>query len=60
MISFKPGKRAGGVSTPVSRAARAAKQATEKVGEQGDLVTTLLEKIAWGELSVADLESLTS
>ena len=60
MISFKPGKRAGGVSTPVSRAARAAKSAAEKVGDQGDLVTTLLEKIARGELSVADLESLTS
>jgi hypothetical protein len=60
MISFKPGKRAGGVSTPVSRAARAAKTATEKIGDQGDLVTTLLEKIARGELSVADLQSLTS
>ena len=60
MISFKPGKRAGGVSTPVSRAARAAKSAAEKVGDQGDLVTTLLEKIAKGELSIEDLQSLTS
>lgn len=60
MISFKPGKRAGGVSTPVSRAARAAKQAAEKVGDQGDLVTQLLEKIAKGDLSVEDLQSLTS
>jgi len=60
MIQFKPGKRAGGVSTPVSRAARAAKSAAEKVGDQGDLVTTLLEKIANGQLSIEDLQSLTS
>lgn len=59
-ISFKPGKRAGGVSTPVSRASRAAKAAAEKAGDQGDLVTALLEKIARGELSMADVESLTS
>jgi hypothetical protein len=60
MIQFKPGKRAGGVSTPVSRAARAAKGAAEKVGDQADLVTTLLEKIAKGELSIADLTALTA
>ena len=60
MISFRPGKRAGGVSTPVSRASRAAKAAAEKVGDQGDLVTSLLEKIAKGELSVEDLQTLTA
>lgn len=58
MIAFKPGKRQGGVSTPVSRASRAAKAAAEKVGDEGDLVTTLLEKIAKGELSADDLKSL--
>lgn len=59
-ISFKPGKRAGGVSTPVSRAARAARSAAEKVGDNADLVTQLLEKIANGELSSEDLESIVS
>jgi hypothetical protein len=59
-ISFKPGKRAGGVSTPVSRAARAARSAAEKVGDQADLVTQLLERIANGELSTEDLESIVS
>jgi anti-sigma28 factor (negative regulator of flagellin synthesis) len=56
--AFKPGKRAGGVSTPVSRAAKAAKSAAEKV--DGDLVSALLEKIAKGELSAADIQSLTA
>jgi hypothetical protein len=57
-IEFKPGKRVGGVSTPVSRAARAAKSAAEKV--DGDVVAALLEKIAKGELSQEDLASLVS
>lgn len=55
-VNFKPGKRAGGVSTPVSRASRAAKQAAEKV--DGDVVAALLEKIAKGELSESDLNAL--
>ncbi len=57
-VEFKPGKRAGGVSTPVSRARAAAKQAAEKV--DGDVVAALLEKIAKGELSQEDLASLVS
>lgn len=57
-VAFKPGKRQGGVSTPVSRAARSAKAAAEKV--DGDLVSALLEKIAKGELSAADIQSLTA
>ena len=57
-IDFKPGKRAGGASTPVSRASRAARQAAEKVN--GDTVTALLEKIARGELSEEDLTAMIS
>lgn len=59
MVAFKPGKRQGGASTPVSRAAKASKAAAEKIGD-GDLVTALLEKIAKGELSAEDLKSLTA
>lgn len=57
-VNFKPGKRQGGASTPVSRAAKAAKSAAEKV--DGDIVSALLEKIARGELSAADIQSLTA
>jgi hypothetical protein len=56
-VAFKPGKRVGGVSTPQSRAKRAAGAAAEKV--DGDLVSALLAKIASGELSAADIEALT-
>lgn len=55
-IRFRPGKRAGGVSTPASRAAKAAKSASEKV--DGDVIAALMAKIASGELSQADLQSL--
>ncbi len=58
-IRFRPGKRAGGVSTPVSRAQRAAKQAQEKLGDS-DAVEKLLAKIASGEISNEDLQALTS
>ena len=56
MIEFKPGKRAGGVSTPVSRAQKAAKTAAEK--GNGDDIALLLEKIANGELSPAEITAL--
>lgn len=56
-IDFRPGKRQGGVSTPTSRAKRAAGTAAEKVG--GDAVAALLEQIATGKLTAADLEALT-
>jgi hypothetical protein len=56
MVNFRPGKRQVGASTPASRAARAAKAATEKVG--GDAVEALLAKIASGELSAEDIEAL--
>lgn len=55
-IRFRPGKRAGGVSTPVSRAARAAKGAAEKV--DGDLIASLMEQISSGKISQEDLQSL--
>ena len=56
-IDFRPGKRQGGASTPVSRAKRAAGSAADKVG--GDAVAALLEQIASGKLTAADLEALT-
>lgn len=58
-IDFRPGKRGGGASTPESRAAKAARRASENV-QNKDLITGLLEKIASGELSEADLASLMS
>ena len=56
-IDFRPGKRQGGVSTPQSRAKRAAGAAAEKVN--GDAVAALLEQIASGKLTQADIEALT-
>lgn len=58
-VDFRPGKRAVGQSTPQSRAASAARKAVEKVGGS-DAVTKLLEDIASGKLSAADVESLTT
>ena len=57
-IRFRPGKRQGGVSTPASRAAKAAKTASEKV--DGDVIAKLMQRIESGQLSQADLEALTS
>lgn len=56
-IDFRPGKRQGGASTPQSRAKRAASAAAEKV--DGDAVAALLEQIASGKLTQADIEALT-
>lgn len=53
-VNFKPGKRVGGASTPTTRAAKAAKQATEK-GVDGDKIARLMEKIAAGELNLEEL-----
>lgn len=57
-IDFRPGHRSG-TATPESKAAKAARRASETVENKG-LVTDLLEKIASGELSEADLASLLS
>ena len=57
-LAFRPGKRAVGVSTPVSRAARAAKAASEKVS--GDTIAAFLEKVAKGEISEDDLAGFVS
>ncbi len=60
-VAFRPGKRQGGVSTPVSRARNAAGKAAEKVGEaNADLVSQLLEKVARGEISTEDLAALAN
>lgn len=47
---FKPGKRAVGASTPVSRAKRAAGAAAEKLGEDADVVAEFLAKVASGDV----------
>lgn len=54
-VNFKPGKRAGGSSTPTSRARKAAEAAAEKVG--GDAVARLLERLASGEITEAQLSA---
>lgn len=54
-VNFKPGKRAGGVSTPVSRARKAAENAATQLGDKAGAVTDLLDRIARGEI---DLDSL--
>ena len=56
-VAFRPGKRVGGVSTPASRAKRAAGTAAEKVSNP-DLITQLLEKGAKGEITEEDLAAL--
>lgn len=56
-VAFRPGKRVGGVSTPVSRARNAAGRAAERVGDS-DALTALLEKIASGALSMDDINAL--
>ena len=58
-VAFRPGKRGGGSSTPVSRAKNAAKDAAEKVGD-GDLVAQLLARIASGDISAEDVKTLVS
>lgn len=55
-VDFRPGKRAGGVSTPASRARAAAVKAAERV--DGDVIAQLLAKIASGEISEEDAKSL--
>lgn len=54
-VDFRPGKRVGGVSTPKSRARKAADTAVEKAG---DAVTALLEKIASGQITEEDVAAL--
>lgn len=57
-VAFRPGKRVGGVSTPVSRSRKAADAAATKLGEKGDLVAAFLERVAKGEISEDDLAAL--
>lgn len=52
-IDFAPGKRQGGQSTPVSRAANEAKNLAKKVN--GDAIAELLAKVASGEINLAQL-----
>lgn len=54
-INFRPGKRAVGVSTPASRAGNAAKKAAAALGDKADTITRLMERIAKGEVTDADL-----
>ena len=57
-IKFRPGKRAAGVSTPVSRARRAGAAAAESLGDNADVVTDLLKKVAAGEVSAEQLQEM--
>ena len=53
-VEFRPGTRVVGESTPVSRAARAARSAAEKLGgESGDAIAKFLEKVAAGDIDVS-------
>lgn len=57
-IAFRPGKRTVGAETPKSKVRKAADAAAEKVGNP-DLISALMAKISSGEISAADLASLT-
>jgi len=57
-INFRPGKRAAGVSTPVSRAGNAARRAAEKMGDQAENITAFLERVAKGEIPEDQLKAL--
>ncbi len=57
-LKFRPGKRAVGASTPVSRARRAGAAAAEALGDNADAVTDLLKKVASGDLSAEDLKAM--
>lgn len=57
-LNFRPGKRAVGASTPVSRAGNAARRAAEKMGDKAESITRLLERIANGEVSEDELNRL--
>ena len=58
-IGYRPGKRAVGESTPRSRARNAADKAAQKISNP-DLLTQLMEKVASGQLTEAELEALNS
>ncbi len=57
-IDFKPGSRQPGQSTPVSRAKSAAKRAAEAMGEEGDSISELLDKIAAGDISQEEVQTM--
>lgn len=57
-VEFRPGTRAVGVSTPASRAAKAAKSASEKVS--GDDIAAFLQAVAEGKISGEDLKTLVA
>lgn len=59
-LDFRPGTRTPGQSTPVSRAKSAAKRAAEKLGDEADAISTLLDKVASGEISQSQLAELLS
>ncbi len=55
-LDFRPGRRVVGVATPVSRAAKAAKAAAEKV--DGDKIAAFLDRVAKGEITEDDFSAL--
>lgn len=52
-LEFRPGEREAAVSTPVSRARKAAEAAAKAA--DGDAIAALMERIAKGEVNPADL-----
>lgn len=58
MVEFRPGKRVGGVSTPVSRARTQAAAAAEKLGDQSSLLNEILAKVAAGTITAEELAML--
>lgn len=56
-VDFRPGTREVGQPTPVSRAARAARAAAERV--DGDKIAAFLARVANGEISEEELASIT-
>lgn len=60
-IDFKPGKRAAGVSTPVSRMRNAAVKVATKIGDEGaDAIAELLKAVTEGKIKLEDVLALAS
>jgi hypothetical protein len=59
-IEFKPGTRQPGQSTPVSRAKASARRAAERLGDDADAITALLDKVASGEIDKEKFAELLS
>lgn len=57
-IDFRPGKRQVGASTPASRAGNTARKAVEKLGGDSEALNKILEAVASGQVTQAQLDRL--